>query len=350
MQRNEWDLPEPVDVKPVKGSEPWRLVIVGVILVVLAALSFWVPIPIFYRFLPGPVRNVEDRVEINGATEYSSEGALLLTTVSIDTTVTFAEWISTAFDSSSAVVMKDDVTQGGTDEELLREARRTMRASKQHAEEVALSALGIAKPMGDGARVVEVVDGSPADGVLRAGDVIVGVDGGKVGTTCEVGNAIDQHEVGDEVEVTVKRGAKKQTLRMRTKALNPSDPGAPLVGILMEEVDYEFEPGLDVKINPGEIGGPSAGLMFALGIYDRLTPEDLTHGRRVAGTGEIACDGGVGAIGGIQQKIAAAEREDAEAFLTPAGNVAEAREVAEDIEIVPVSTFDDAIEYLEDIE
>ena len=191
MQRNDWDLPEPSDVKPVKGSEPWRLIIVGVILVVLAALAFWVPIPIFYRFLPGPVREVEELVEIKGATEYSSEGGLLLTTVSIDTTVTFADWIGTAFDSTSAVVMKEDVTQGGTDEELLREAGRQMRASKQHAEEVALSALGIAKPVGNGARVVEVVDGSPADGVLRTGDVIVGVDGGEVGTTCEVGNAID---------------------------------------------------------------------------------------------------------------------------------------------------------------
>ena len=148
----------------------------------------------------------------------------------------------------------------------------------------------------------------------------------------------------------MKRGGKRETVTVRTKALNPSDPGAPLVGILMEEVDYEFEPGLDVTIRTGEIGGPSAGLMFALGVYDRLTPEDLTHGRRVAGTGEIACDGGVGAIGEIQQKIAAAEHEDAEAFLTPAGNVAEAREVAEEIEIVPVSTFDDAVEFLEGLE
>ena len=119
----------------------------------------------------------------------------------------------------------------------------------------------------------------------------------------------------------------------------------------MEEINYEFDPGLDVKFDPGEIAGPSAGLMLALQIYDRLTPDDLTHGKQIAGTGEISCDGGVGPIGGIEQKVAGAAREGAEIFLAPTLNAADAREAAgDDIQVVSISTFDDAVKFLEGLD
>jgi Lon-like protease len=112
-------------------------------------------------------------------------------------------------------------------------------------------------------------------------------------------------------------------------------------------VNRRFDPGLAVEFATGKIGGPSGGLMMTLALYDQLTPDDITGGRTVAGTGTIACDGGVGAIGGIEQKVAGAEEAGAEIFLAPAANVPAARKVARDIEVVSISTFDEALRYLE---
>jgi PDZ domain-containing protein len=102
-----------------------------------------------------------------------------------------------------------------------------------------------------------------------------------------------------------------------------------------------------VKFKTGEIAGPSAGLMFTLALYDRLTPDDLTDGRKIAGTGTIACGGVVGPIGGVEEKVAGAEDQGAEIFLAPEGNYAAALGVADEIEVVSIATFDDAVEYLE---
>ena len=155
--------------------------------------------------------------------------------------------------------------------------------------------------------------------------------------------------MGEEIEITVKRGDEEETFTMTTEE-NPQNPGTSYIGVSMEEVGYTFDPGFDVDFETGEIGGPSAGLMMSLALYDKLTPEDLTHGRDIAGTGTIACDGGVGSIGGIEQKIAGAEAEGAEVFLAPAGNAEAAEAAANDIEVVSISRFDDAVEYLEGLD
>jgi PDZ domain-containing protein len=118
----------------------------------------------------------------------------------------------------------------------------------------------------------------------------------------------------------------------------------------MESVNYRFDPGFKIEFETGEIAGPSAGLMFSLALYDRLTPDDLTAGRKIAGTGTIECDGGVGPIGGIEQKVAGAQARGAEIFLAPQANSASAQAVADDIEVVPISTFGDAITYLEGLQ
>lgn len=321
-----------------------------VALVGLVAAAYRLPIPIFYAYLPGPVRDVEPLIEVDGARTYSSEGEFFLTTVSVDTEVTLVEWISAVIDPNAMIITKDQLVPSGTSlEDLEKQQKEEMAGSKQHAEEVAFAALGLGKPTGDGARVVQTVPEYPAAGVLQTGDVIVGIDGADVQTTCEVGNAIDSVDPGDTVDVTVRRAGKLKTFAIQTTT-NPQDPNAPFIGVHMEDVNYHFDPGIDVTIKTGNIAGPSAGLMFTLGLYDLLTPDDLTSGLKVAGTGEIACDGGVGPIGGIRQKVAAAEREGAEIFLAPAGNFAEAQEAAGDIRVVSVSNFSDALDFLEGLE
>ena len=350
MQEPGWGLPEPYDVDPVRGFHPLRWLILGAIGVLLVFLAFFVPIPILYEYLPGPAPKVDRLIEISGARTYSSEGSFRLVTVSVDTQVTFAEWVASGFDPDKTVVTKDQVTGGQSLEQLQKEQEGAMTDSNQNAEEVALTALGLAKSEGDGARVVGTLKDTPADGVLKEGDLILEIDGERIQTVCDAGRMIDRHEVGDEIEITVKRDGKEVTLTVETIE-NPKDPASPFVGVAMEEVNYSFEPGLEVKFDPGEIAGPSAGLMFALQIYDQLTPDDLTHGRQIAGTGEIGCDGSVGPIGGIEQKVAGAEREGAEIFLAPTLNADAAEKAGSDeIQVISISTFDDAVEFLEGLE
>ena len=340
----------PLAAQPVKGSGLWRWIAVFAVVAALAVAAFTVPLPMFYTYLPGPVRDIQRFVEIDGAESYSSEGNLYLTTVSVDIQVTFFEMVQAILDPNSDVVEKDQVTGGQSFEDLERQQVEQMRSSKQHAQEVALGALGLATPHGDGARIDGVVEDYPAAGILEEGDVIVQVDGEPVETTCDVGRAIDEREPGDEVTVTVRRAGRTQTLKV-TSGSNPENPSGAFLGIFMSDVNYEFDSDVQVDFETGEIAGPSAGLMFTLALYDQLTPDDLTGGRSIAGTGTIACDGGVGAIGGVRQKVAGAEKEGAQVFLSPAANFAEAREAAgDDIEVISVATFSQAVDYLESLE
>jgi PDZ domain-containing protein len=188
-----------------------------------------------------------------------------------------------------------------------------------------------------------VVDGSPADGTLEPGDVVEEVDGEPVTTPQDVIDAVRAHEPGETVDVVVDRGGEMLTATVGTVE---SDEGHAQVGAGVS-VGYKFPIQVEVHINE-RIGGPSAGMIFALAIYDTLTPGALLEGLRVAGTGEINGDGEIGAIGGIQQKIAAAVDDDIELFLAPASNcddVAGARNG--DMQVVSIETLDDAIEAVE---
>lgn len=348
MLEPEWGATQPPGARPVKGNPLVKLIVLAVVAIALTIAAFFVPVPIFYAYLPGPVRDMEKLVDVGSAESFSSEGSLLLTTVSVDPEVTFAEMIQSGFDDSRAVVMKEDVTGGRSLDELIEQQRVEMNESKRFAQEVALAALGLAEPTGDGARVIETIDRYPAAGVLREDDLIVSVENQHVETTCEVGRAIDGHEVGETVEVGVERNGEFRTFSLETVE-DPSNPGSAIIGVFMEDVNRSFDPGIDVTFETGKIGGPSGGLMMTLALYDQLTPDDLTGGLKVAGTGTIACDGGVGPIGGIEQKVAGAEEAGAEIFLAPSGNAEAARRVAGEIEIVSVRNFDQALGYLEDL-
>jgi PDZ domain-containing protein len=268
----------------------------------------------------------------------------------VDTQVTLAEWVETAIDPDKAIVLKSDFAPEGVSlDQLDRQQRLEIGDSKRHAQEVALGALGYGHPTGSGAQVKGTEPGHPADGVLEPGDVIVSIDGRPVETSCDVGSAVARHAVGEKVTLRVRRDGRALTLTLRTGP-DPADPKAPFLGVAMEDVDYKFDPGVEAKFRTGTIGGPSAGLMFSLALYDRLTSDDLTGARSIAGTGTIACDGGVGPIGGIEQKVAGAELKGADVFLAPVANAEAARRAANEMDVVAVSTFDEAVKYLEDLE
>jgi PDZ domain-containing protein len=183
----------------------------------------------------------------------------------------------------------------------------------------------------------------PAAGKLRSGDVIVGVDGRPVKTPDEIRLEIGRRKPGDEVRLTVRRDGKRIEVTVRTVS-SPENPSRPVVGVQVDQ-NADIELPLDIDIDLGRVGGPSAGLPFALEIA-RMLGRNVTHGCNVAATGELALDGSVLRVGGIKQKTIAAREADATVFVVPNENAAEARRHAEGLRILPVSTFAQALEAL----
>jgi len=324
----------------------WRAAVVGLVLGGVGFGSFLVPIPFLFEYLPGPVRDVSELVNVSNARTYPSKGSLFLTTVSVDTDVTLVEMLFAAVDKDKVVVLESQVTGGSSLNQLQEAQKREMEFSKEYARTVAIGAAGLGRPQGDGVRVVSVQEGAPADGVMEQGDVIIAVGTSRTATTCDVGAVVVASDIGENIDVTVERAGRKRRLILETAAA-PGNPATPYLGIMMEDINYRFEPDVRANFDTGRIAGPSAGLMLSLALYDRLTPLDLSSGRAIAGTGTISCDGEVGPIGGVEQKVAGAERKGAEVFLSPAANAGAARSSADRIEVVAVSSFQDALDYLE---
>jgi PDZ domain-containing protein len=219
-----------------------------------------------------------------------------------------------------------------------------MDRSKEAATVVALREVGY-DVAPSGVEVTQVVSGAPADGKLRPGDRIAEIDGRAVDSTEAVRKAITRHEVGERVRFRVDRGGKAT----RTVAVAAEDvDGQPRVGILLRDLFPELPVKVTIETE-NNIGGPSAGLMFTLSIIDKLTAEDLTGGRRIAGTGAIDLDGGIGAVGGVAEKLIAVDRQGVSTFLIPAENCDSVRgRVPNGLRLVKVSTIKEALRFLRD--
>ncbi|HET9671300.1 MAG TPA: S16 family serine protease, partial [Actinomycetota bacterium] len=230
---------------------------------------------------------------------------------------------------------------GLTPDEEERRAVSDMDQSKIAAAVVALSrATGYPHDHGRGALIEQVGDGCPADGRLYPGDLVTRIGGEAVRSAREARSLIDAVPVGDPISFRIRADGEAHGVRVR-RGRCPGIP-EPLVGITLVQ-PFPFE----ISIESGDIGGPSAGLMWALGLYDLLTPGDLTDGRTIAGTGSIDPEGNVGPIGAILDKVVAARDAGAEILLIPAANRAELDGVERgDLRVIPVETFDEALEAL----
>jgi PDZ domain-containing protein len=221
-----------------------------------------------------------------------------------------------------------------------------MRRSQVIAGAVAERAAGLKVVMRPvGARIVFVQQGLPAFGKLRPGDVVVAIDGRPVRTLNDVHVRMGAHQVGDVVAFTVRRGKQSLVERMKTVGAGTGAERRPVVGV-------QLEPALDVRlpvpvrIDAGNVGGPSAGVAFALQVLAELG-RNVLHGHKIAATGEINPDGSIGPIGGVKQKTIGAREAHVDAFLVPAGeNAAEARKHAAGLRIIPVKTFPQALRAL----
>jgi PDZ domain-containing protein len=195
-------------------------------------------------------------------------------------------------------------------------------------------------------QVDAIVPGSHAIGVLQVGDVIVGLNGNPIQTTTDLINAISAQPPAATVHLLVKRAGAEISLEIPLM-LPAALGGTPKLGIQIETAGFDYHPPFPVSIETNKIsGGPSAGLIFTLTVYNSLISKDLTGGRRIAGTGTINLDGSVGPIGGVKQKIFAAEAVGATYFLCPVDNYADAVSVARTIKVIKIATVQQAVDFL----
>jgi PDZ domain-containing protein len=248
-------------------------------------------------------------------------------------------------DGSDLVPQSALVPPGTTFTERRRQNLRQMTRSQLIGAAVALRALGYkvsAKP--EGALVVAVAPGSPADGKLEATEVIVGVDGKPVKTPDDLRTLIAKHEPGETVKLSVRAGGAKRTIDVGTIE-SPSEKGRPIIGVQVEQ-SADIKLPIDVQIDLHGVGGPSAGLAFALDIAEELRG-NVDRGLKVAATGELELDGRVTPIGGVKQKVIGAQRSGVDVFLAPAGdNANEARRHAGHLRVIPVESFRQALRAL----
>jgi PDZ domain-containing protein len=315
-----------------------KIAILAAAIAVVVATTVWLPL---YAIAPGPARSVEPLIHVTGHREYESKGAFVMTSVEFSQVTALGALLAWLDPHRSVVSRNELFAPGETSQQERRRAISQMDESKLDAAYVVLSELtGYPKDHRAGAIVESVVTGCAAEGRLFPGDLVRTIDGEAIGGVRAASRAIDAAPVGSSLTFGISAGGENQQVSLVRRPCG--EKMEPLVGILLIP-NFPFR----VRIESGDIGGPSAGLMWALGLYDILTPGDLTGGRMIAGTGEIGLDGTVYPIGGIQEKIVAAEKAGAMVFLVPRGNYADAKAAVDDgMKLVPVSSFNEALDYL----
>jgi PDZ domain-containing protein len=293
---------------------------------------------------PGPMEDVLARLKVEGSRVYDSEGKLYLTSVGIDDNVRFYEALLDLANRDVELVPRADLYPDDQDsDEIDAENAVMMDVSKETATVVALRQVGYEiEP--SGVQVTEVADGTPADGKLQPGDRILEIDGRAVSTTDDVRAAITRHQIGERAAFRVKRGKAEKKVPVEVVELE----GQPRVGIALRDLFADLPVKVTIETE-NNIGGPSAGLMFTLSIIDKLTREDLTAGRRIAGTGAIDLDGTVQPVGGVAEKLIAVRRQGVTTFFIPAGNCDSVRgRVPDGLRLVKVSRIEQALRFLRD--
>jgi PDZ domain-containing protein len=315
--------------------------IAGPLVLILGGIALAVPLP-YASYSPGPTFDILGKdadeaefVQVDGHKAYYDKGQIRFTTVvasaygdKLSLGDALARWV----DEDRAVVPYDVAhppDRSAEDEEA--EGAVQMTTSQDIAKAVALEELGYDIPAA--VQVALVSEDGPAKGKLLVRDIFKEVDGKPVKTSDDVVKTVRKHKDGSPVVFTIMRGKRELTVRIKPRI----EDGTPRVGVHLG-LGYEFPFTINLRVDP-TVGGPSAGLMFALAIYDTLTPGSLTGGETIAGTGELMPDGSVEAIGGIEQKIAGAEEAGAELFLVPKDNCADVSDIDTDVRLVKATTM-----------
>lgn len=342
------DFDEPRSSRPRKSIGFGFLLLSGFAL--LGVLVFPTP---YVVEQPGPVYDVlgesdgKPVISITGVKTYPTNGNLDLLTVQVlgnrDRTPNWLQIFSAWMDPSRSVEPIDAVFPiNQTTEESTAESTAMMEQSQQTAIAVALTKLGYEVPVE--LYVSEVTKFSPASGKIIAADFIRSVDGEKVSTIEQLREKVNQYDGSKPITLVVSRNSQEKSFELTPIK---DETGAYRVGIL---VGYRYEFPVNIKLELGDVGGPSGGMIFALGIYDELTPGSLLGNSHVAGTGTISGTGEVGPIGGIRQKLYGASQAGAKYFLAPSDNCSEViGNIPEGLQVFRVKNFDEALTAVEKI-
>lgn len=329
-----------------------RNIVASFLFVIIVYLFLSLKLP-YYVYKPGHVDELEHMIELE--TEAEAEGEFHLVTVSGSQATPLQYMYALISDHHELVPLEEARPEGMTDEQYMNYQFKLMENS--HNASIAVSYKAAKRkvtiePLG--VYVVGLIDGMPAEKSLEIGDMIIEVDDIEELTAPKFAQYVREKEVGEEITLEIDQDGKERTETVEISPF-PHDQGNAGIGIQLETM-WSVETDPPVEIESGKIGGPSAGLMFALEIYNRLTDEDITKGYMIAGTGELDMDGNVLRIGGVDKKVVAAHRANVDIFFVPKeddsphSNYAVARKVAEqmktDMKIVPVATFQEAIDYL----
>lgn len=348
--------PDPVPAPPAPSRRlsrrGWTVLIGFVLVLALGVLGGTVPVP-YVSLGPGPTHDTLGEnggvtiVRVEGEKTYPTTGQLRMTTVSVNDDVSLfgalALWVSGRY----ALAPREEYFRPGeTEEEIEQQNTKLFEDSQSNAETAALRHLDYPTTV----VAQQITTGAPADRVLAPGDEITEVNGKAIKQADDVRAALAGTKPGDRVSIGYVRDGKAKTETITLGDATDYGVEARPEGFIGLGVIDQPKVDFTIDITLEEIGGPSAGLMFALAIVDRLTDEDLAAGQIIAGTGEIDGQGVVGRIGGISFKMTAAAEAGATSFLVPAGNCAEAVDSApEGLRLVRVETLDGAVKALEDL-
>jgi Lon-like protease len=325
----------------------WRWLLWGIGALAASVLAFaWFAPSGDYLYVPNKATPVADRVDVPGEKPHAGPGGIYY----VDVTIRRASWAERLIaavrpDGATLVPRREVVPPGTTFESRNQEGIQEMARSEEVAAAVALKAAGYdVKATPRGALVEAVATDVPAAKQLHSGDVIVAALGKQTKTPEQLRRVFLDVKPGADVALRVRRGGKVRTVSVTTVE-SPQEHGRAIIGIRVAQAANIKLP-LKVDIDLGRVGGPSAGLPFALDVYQELGA-NVDNGRRVVATGEIALDGSIGPIGGVKQKTYGARAAHADVFLVPAGeNADEARRYAGNLRIIPVESFQQALSAL----
>ena len=325
-------------------SWPAWLIGGGVAILAVAAVLYVVPSD-RYIFLPDDARPLEPRVEVEGEKPDPNGGGIYYVAVDVRKASLIEKIFPSIYEGATLEPVSNVLAEGQDEQARRRCELAAMRRSQEYATAVAFRELDYRMPAKRlGVAVEGTFPGYPASGELRACDWIRAVDGKPVRRAQQVTGALAAKKPGDRVRLLVERDGKRFTVVLRA-ARDPRQRNRAFVGISVTDVFDVAQPPVDVTIDLGQVGGPSAGLAFALQLMEELG-EGVDRGYQLAATGEIFLDGSVSRVGGIKQKTIGARRSGMDLFLVPGDNAREARRYAEGLRVVPVDSFQQALRAL----
>jgi Lon-like protease len=298
-----------------------------------------------YIFLPDEARPLEARVEVENEKPDANGGGIYYVAVDVRKASILEKIFPGLYEGATLEPVANVLAEGEDEKAHRRCELAAMRRSQEYATAVALRALEYrVRTKRLGVAIEGTFGGYPASGKLQGCDLIRTVDGTPVRQSEDVTRVLGRKQPGDTVRLVIEREGKRRDLALETVP-DPRHPTRAFVGISVAEVFDVLKLPVEVSIDLGQVGGPSAGLAFALDVMEELG-RDVDRGNRVAASGEIFLDGTVAKVGGIKQKTIGARRSDMDVFLVPGDNAAEARRHAKGLRIIPVDSFQQALQAL----